>query len=95
AHFLGVRGYLHDLYTLDTLAMVDTTTYRSLWGGQYAAAYPFHALQPEKELEDALAQRWIHRLGDERRQAEAREYLANSTPSRGEFLLMIYSLLSK
>ncbi|MEM6842317.1 MAG: FAD-dependent oxidoreductase [Bacteroidota bacterium] len=93
--FLGVRGYLHDLYTLDTLTMVDTTTYRSLWGGQYAAAYPFHALEPEKELEGDLAQRWIRRLDDERLQTQAREYLATSTPSRGEFLLEIYSLLSE
>ena len=93
--FLGVRGYLHDLYTLDTLAMVDTTTYRSLRGGQSAAAYPIQAVEPEKELEGALAQRWIHRLSNERQQAEAREYLADSIPSRGEFLLKIYSLLSE
>jgi len=94
--FLGVRGYLHDLYTLDTLAMVDTVTYRSLWGGQYAAAYPFHELEPEKELEDDLAQRWIQRLKTEGKQAQAREYLrATSTPSRGDFLQKIYELESE
>ncbi len=90
--FLGVRGYLHDLYTLDTLAMVDTVTYRSLWGGQYASAYPFHALEPEKALDDALAQRWIQRLNSEEKQAKAQEYLAKSTTTRGDFLLTIYKL---
>lgn len=95
AQYLGVRGYLHDVYTLDTAAMVDTTTYRSIWGTQYAYAYPFHELKPELEVAPKLAERWMQRLGeaDLRKQAEA--YLSESSPTRGEFLLKIYELENK
>lgn len=93
AHFLGVRGYLHDLYTLDTLAMVDTVTYRSLWGGQYAAAYPFHELKPEQGLENELVERWMRRLNSEQKQAQARTYLqATANPTRGAFLQKVYEI---
>lgn len=95
AQFLGVRGYLHDVYTLDTLAMIDAVTYRSLWGTQYAAAYPFHDLEPDKALEAGLAQKWIHRLGDKVRQEEARQFIKDNQPSRGEFLLKLYELEKK
>ncbi len=91
AQYLGVRGYMQDVYLQDTLEMIDAQTYRSLWGTQYAAAYPFHDLEADKKLDKALAAKWIDRLGQKSLQEEARKFLKGHTPSRGEFLLKIYA----
>ncbi len=92
AQYLGVRGYMEDVYLLDTLDMIGAETYRSLWGTQYAAAYPFHALEPDKKLEDSLAAQWIARLRSQSQAEKARQFIQDNPPTRGAFLLKIYEL---
>ncbi|WKN44877.1 FAD-dependent oxidoreductase [Tunicatimonas pelagia] len=94
AQFLGMRGFLHDLYLSREAAMPGTKTYRSIRGTQYAYAYPFHTLEPDEPLEEDLAQQWIGKLSADVA-SEARAYWQNNAPTRGEFLLHVYALLQR
>ena len=92
-HF-GLKGYLHDAYLMDTLQMPGVETYKSIWGTQYANAYPFHALKPDQKLEPELAKKWINRIENETVKSKAYSYLNNNELSRGELLLKLYELLN-
>lgn len=93
AQYLGVRGFLHDVYLMYKNQMTGTETYKSIRGTQYAYAFPFHDLKPDMKLEQELSQKWIDRLGSLAIKTEAQRYLSSKTPTRGEFLLKIYGLL--
>ncbi len=94
AQWLGLQGYLHDIYLRDTLAMRDTTTYRSLRGTQYAAAYPFHELHPEQPADIVLLNTWIKRLNHPQIKEKITNYYREEKPIIGELLLYIYRALT-
>lgn len=95
AQFLGTLGFLHDLYLKDTLKMAGATTYKSLWGTQYAQAYPFHTLDPDEKVDDKLAKKWIERLSNPRHKEKASGLVIDKNLKRGDFLLAIYQMLKK
>ena len=94
AQWLGLQGYLHDIYLRDTLAMRDTTTYRSLRGTQYAAAYPFHELHPEQSADIVLLNTWMKRLNHPQIKEKITNYYREEKPIIGELLLYIYRALT-
>ncbi|WP_422080767.1 FAD-dependent oxidoreductase [Ulvibacterium sp.] len=93
AQYLGVRGFLHDVYLTYKEQMPGVKTYKSIRGTQYAHAFPFHELKPEKTIERELAKKWIDRLDSQNDKNEAQKYLKVHSPTRGAFLLKIYDLL--
>ena len=92
AQWLGLRGFMHDVYVMDSLKMRGAETYKSLRGTQYAAAYPFHALQPERSAPPELAEAWAERIEDETARNRMRTYYREAQPTVGDLLLMIAGL---
>jgi len=94
AQYLGVRGFLHDVYLMDTLKMPGVQTYRSIRGTQYAYAYPFHELNPQQPIEQELAKKWISRIKDEEIKNQIHEFVKGKEVTRGEVLTEIYRLMN-
>jgi hypothetical protein len=92
AQWLGLRGFMHDLYVLDSLEMRGAETYKSLRGTQYAAAYPFHALQPTRPAPPELAEAWAARITDEAARKRILAYYREAQPTVGALLLKIAGL---
>lgn len=90
AQYLGLQGFLHDVYLRDTLAMRGVQTYRSLRGTQYAAAYPFHDLHPKKKADATLVDAWVKRISDPRLKEEVLTFYEREQPTVGDLLLYIY-----
>ncbi len=92
AQWLGLQGFMHDLYVMDSLEMRGITTYNSLRGTQYAQAYPFHALQPDRPAPPALLEAWAARIKDDATRKSIRTYYQEDRPTVGELLLKIAGL---
>ena len=92
AQWLGLRGFMHDRYVLDSLEMRGAETYKSLRGTQYAAAYPFHALHPERPAPPELMKAWAARITDETARKRILAYYREAQPTVGELLLRIADL---
>ena len=92
AQWLGLRGFMHDRYVLDSLEMRGAETYKSLRGTQYAAAYPFHALQPERPAPPELMKAWAARIKDDAARKRILAYYREAQPTVGELLLKIADL---
>ncbi|RKN83454.1 FAD-dependent oxidoreductase [Ulvibacterium marinum] len=93
AQFLGVRGFLHDVYLMKENEMPGTETYKSIRGTQYAYAFPFHELEPNEPLELQLAEKWMERLDSTKLRNEMEVYLEENPLTRGAFLLKIYDTI--
>ncbi len=92
AQWLGLRGFMHDVYVLDSLEMRGAETYKSLRGTQYAAAYPFHALQPERLASPELVEAWAARIKDDAARETILTYYREEQPTVGDLLLTIAGL---
>ncbi|MGB3849264.1 MAG: FAD-dependent oxidoreductase [Tunicatimonas sp.] len=92
AQWLGLWGFMHDLYAMDSLEMRGAQTYKSLRGTQYAQAYPFHALQPERPAPPELAETWAERIKGDAARESILTYYREVQPTVGELLLMIADL---
>ena len=92
AQWLGLQGFMHDLYALDSLEMRGAQTYKSLRGTQYAAAYPFHALQPERPVPPDLVEAWAAHITDGPARESILTYYQKNQPTMGELLLRIAGL---
>ncbi len=92
AQWLGLRGFMHDRYVMDSLEMREAETYKSLRGTQYAAAYPFHALQPERLASPELVKAWSARIKDEAARKRILVYYQEKQPTVGDLLLKIAGL---
>ena len=92
AQWLGLRGFMHDRYVMDSLEMRGAETYKSLRGTQYAAAYPFHALQPERLASPELVKAWSARIKDEAARKRILVYYQEKQPTVGDLLLKIAGL---
>ncbi|MEM1134727.1 MAG: FAD-dependent oxidoreductase [Bacteroidota bacterium] len=90
AQFLALKGYLQDVYLMDTVRMAGVKTYKSLWGTQYAEAYPFHDLEPDKKITEPLLTKWINRISEEQDKKAIRQFTTEKQPTRGELLMKIY-----
>ncbi|MEM7107257.1 MAG: FAD-dependent oxidoreductase [Bacteroidota bacterium] len=93
AQYLGMKGFMHDIYLMDTVKMRGVQTYQSIRGTQYAYAYPFHELKPEVMAEDVLIEKWLGRIEDLSTQKILRDNLSQMEYSRGDLLLETYQLL--
>lgn len=93
AQWLGLKGFMHDLYLMDSLEMRGVKTYVSLRGTQYAQAYPFHALQPDRLAESALVEAWVARIKDDSIKRKILNYYQSEQPTIGSLLLKVYEYL--
>lgn len=93
SQYLGTKGFIHDVYTMEKDKMPGTKKYNSIRGTQYTYAYPFHKLQPDKLMDQKLAEKWWGRIPDSEEKKQARNSLKNKTLTRGDALLKIYELL--
>ena len=92
AQWLGIHGFMHDVYVMDSLEMRGAETYKSLRGTQYAAAYPFHALQPDQSASPELTETWAARIRNETARKRILTYYRKAQPTVGELLLKIAGL---
>ncbi len=92
AQWLGVHGFMHDVYAMDSLEMRGAQTYKSLRGTQYAQAYPFHALQPERPVPPDLVEAWAAHITDGPARESILTYYQKNQPTMGELLLRIAGL---
>ena len=93
AQWLGLQGFLHDLYLMDSLAMRGAETYVSLRGTQYAQAYPFHALRPDQLATPALVKAWMARITNNDIKRQTLNYYQQEQPTVGNLLLKIYEYM--
>ncbi|GAB3992605.1 FAD-dependent oxidoreductase [Spirosoma daeguense] len=84
-HF-GIKGFFHDLYPLDQVNLVPIPVVKL----QYRAAAHYHNLEPEKPLDNDLANRWISKLPNGS-QAKARTLYQSKSWQRGEFLQSLFA----
>lgn len=82
---LGIRGFFHDLYPLETINLVPQKILKL----QYRDAALYHAVEPEKKLDQELGEHWIGKLSS-LHQAKAQQLLAQKTWTRGQFLSELY-----
>ncbi len=92
AQWLGLRGFVHDLFVMDSLKMRGAQTYQSLRGTQYAQAYPFHALQPDHPAPPGLVKAWVTRIKDNAARETILTYYRGEQPTVGELLLKVANL---
>lgn len=92
AQRLGLRGFMHDLYVMDSLEMRGVQTYKSLRGTQYAQAYPFHALQPDRPAPPDLLKVWVARIQNDNARESILAYYREEQPTVGSLLLKIADL---
>ncbi len=92
AQWLGLRGFMHDVYVMDSLEMRGAMTYKSLRGTQYAKAYPFHALQPDRPASPDLLKVWATRIKDDAARKSILAYYRKERPTVGALLLKIAEL---
>jgi hypothetical protein len=89
--WLGARGGLHGLAPAGAVPGQRGPNIE----GQYYAAFPGHAFEPDRPVDDALLQRWIALL-DEAHAAEARRTLAaDGRLSRGEAAERLFALAQR
>lgn len=89
--WLGARGGLHGLAPAGTVPGQRGQNIE----GQYYAAFPGHAFEPDRPVDDALLRRWIAPL-DEVVAAEARRTLAaDGRLTRGEAAARLFALAGR
>ncbi len=86
AQYFGTKGFLHGLIDPKTAPQEN----REPTTGQWSSRRPYHELQPDRPMDDALAQRWL-RMAAELGVKIKLENLTSMT--RGEFLNALFGAL--
>jgi len=83
--FFGTKGFFHDLYPLNAVNIKPRTVYKL----QYMSPVDYHALEPEKPLDNELAKSWISQLPSDQK-SSAQKLFTSKEWTRGSFLNAIY-----
>ncbi|WP_157972013.1 FAD-dependent oxidoreductase [Pleomorphovibrio marinus] len=90
--YLGTKGLFHQMFPLGDINLKSAP---NLWNMQYREAYPYHHIDPEKQVTDELAKSWIRMLNLDTESSETLELLNSKNITRGEFLNRLYQLHSQ
>lgn len=85
AQYFGMKGFFHDLYPLADIQIKPRVIHKL----QYSDAMSYHNIEPEKNLDEALAKNWIKKLPTIH-QAKATTLYQSQSWKRGEFLKALY-----
>ncbi len=83
--YFGAKGFFHDLFPLELVTIKPRAVHKL----QYMDAMEYHNIEPEKQLEESLASRWIRKLPASK-QAKAKQLFQSKPWKRGEFLLALF-----
>jgi hypothetical protein len=88
--FFGTLGFFHNL--IDPSEAEDWTQGRST--GQWNLRMPYHALEPERLVDEKLAQDWLNKANEIGIQpALTPEEVINRNLNRGDLLEILFELL--
>ena len=62
AQYLGTKGYFHNLPQYQGVPYIGRGSGKEM-RGQHIAAYPYHAIEPDRPMDAALANRWNEKAG--------------------------------
>ncbi len=85
--YFGTKGFFHDLYSLQQVKLVLVPVIKL----QYRDAALYHNIEPEKNLDGILAERWINNLPSVT-QKSANDLYKTKSWKRGEFLNALYQI---
>jgi hypothetical protein len=83
--YFGNIGFFHDLYLLEQVQIKPRTIHKL----QYMDAMEYHNIQPEKPLEESLANTWIQQLPASQ-QTKAMALHKSKRWNRGAFLTALF-----
>jgi hypothetical protein len=90
--YLGTKGLFHGMFPLGE---VNVRPASNLWNMQYREAYPYHQIDPEKQVTEELAKSWNRMLILDAESLETLELLYSKNITRGEYLNRLYQLHSQ
>ncbi len=90
--YLGTKGLFHQMFPLGDVNLRPAS---NLWNMQYREAYPYHQIDPEKQINDELAKSWIRMLNLDTESSETLALRYSKNITRGEFINYLYQLYSQ